>query len=256
MSGASLTADKALEVHATVSERETATATLHPFANRELTAQERGVLEAERVANAAAARNGGRPTVAGLLQLSEALANAGEHARAAETLEVVQILDKNADYANTISCHYSRAGREGLCDRWNEVAYERRRVPANAHNLALTKLRAGDVEGYGRLMEEALSLDPAHSATRVSYGRHLKGKGVARGTELLEAAFESLKARDEASVASTSELRLLAQAADALGRGDIAKSARARSVERSSAPALFDEDKLLTQNLDLPVRQP
>ena len=251
-----LTEDKALRVQATVGDRETATATVHPFANRELTAPERGVLEAERVANEVAARNGGRPTVAALLQLSEALANAGEGARAAETLETVQILDRTADYSNRICYLYDQAGRKAQSDRWAEAAFDRRPSGTSAFNLGLAKLTSGDSAEYARLMERALEMDPAHDAARVSYGRYLKGRGDRRGAEMLEAAFSALEARERAGVASVPELRLLASAADALGRRPVAVRARAQASERSKDPGLFDEDKLLAQNLDLPVRQP
>ncbi len=250
-----LTHDKSLCVTANVSERETATATLHPFANRELSPRERAVLEAEKVANTVAAQNGGRPSVAALLQLSEAYANAGEYARAAETLEVVQIMDRRADYANAISCHYSRAGRLALCDRWNEIAYERDRTPATAHNVALTKLRAGDREGYARYMEEALEMDPGFNPSRVVYGSYLKRRGEARGEALLKEAYEALTARLDAGLASTSDYSYLAKCATALGLAAEAERARSQATERTKGPSLFDQDRLLVQNLDLPVPQ-
>ena len=55
------TEDKVLMVSATVGERLAVSVVANPFANRELTTEERSVLEAERSANMSAARSGGVP---------------------------------------------------------------------------------------------------------------------------------------------------------------------------------------------------
>ncbi|NJR19820.1 MAG: Hsp70 family protein [Calothrix sp. CSU_2_0] len=153
-----LSEDKVLFVSANIGGDEVVSTLVNPFANRELTTEERLVFEAEKMANSMAAANGGKPSIPGLLHLVEACANASDYLRAAETLELVQILDKNSRHETNICYYYDRADKEKQAFTWAKIAYEKQENAINAANLAIFNLRNGNSSEYELLMEKSLSL--------------------------------------------------------------------------------------------------
>lgn len=249
-----LTADKLLSVSATVGGQESETVVLQPFSNHALAPKEHAVLVAEREVNISAAEGGGRPSVRSLRKLANALEDAGEFTRAAEMLDTIQLLDRTQDHATRICYLYDRAGRTALSDKWGEIAHERNPTATTAYNLALSRRKQGDIKSFISLMERALKEDPSDNSTRIIYGDYLRKNNDDRGEALVNAAFESLNNQFEANMISRSSLRWLQTAAEAIGRNDVVERIRKYrdTVHDNGSP--FDEEKLLVEQLDFPVR--
>jgi molecular chaperone DnaK len=97
---------------------------INPFANKELTTEQRIVLKAERQANIEAEQNGGKPTKQGLETLYKAYEKVGNDLRAAETLELLNELYPSIHNYNQIGVLYSSAGYDDKALEYYEKAYQ------------------------------------------------------------------------------------------------------------------------------------
>lgn len=247
-----LSEDKVLSVSASIGGKEVVSTLVNPFANRELTTSERLVFEAEKIANEMAARNSGKPTVPGLLYLAEACVEASDYLRAAETLELVQLLDKNKRYEAKIGCYYDWADKQKQSLTWSQKAYEKEESAFNAANLAISYYRNGDMNQYESLMEKSLSLDPNYTFSLVDYGRYLMGKEAnrkAKGWEMVQRGFDTLYKFFIENNLYSSEYQMLINAAELLGKNDVAKVVKMRKLELNTKGKFYDEDSLLTSQI-------
>ncbi|MUH00187.1 Hsp70 family protein [Scytonema sp. UIC 10036] len=245
--------DKVLSVTASIGGDEVVSTLVNPFANRELTTEERLVFEAEKIANEMAARNGGKPSVPGLLHLVEACAEAKDYLRAAETLELVQILSQNERYETSICCYYDRADKGKQAFTWAKKAYEKKETAVNAANLAIFHLRNGDRDRYESLMEKSLSFNPHFTFALVVYGSYLmrkEGKHKTKGREMVQRAFDYLYKLFLANNLSLSNYQELINAAESLGKNDVAKIVKMRKLELSTKSKFYDEESLLASPME------
>ncbi|TWH43593.1 Hsp70 family protein [Dulcicalothrix desertica] len=248
-----LSEDKVLSVTASINGNEVVSTLVNPFANRELTTEERLVFEAEKIANEMTARNGGKPSVPGLLYLVEACKEAKYYLRAAETLELVQMLDKNERYETSICCYYDWSNKKKQALAWGEKAYEKDESAINASNLAILYSNNGDYSKYESLMEKSLSLNPDLVFPLVSYGSYLMRKDAsrqARGREFVQRAFDSLYKAFLDKKLHISTYKTLINAAEALGKSDVVKAVKMRKLELSAKSKFYDEDSLLASQME------
>jgi molecular chaperone DnaK (HSP70) len=248
-----LSEDKVLSVTASIGGSEVVSTLVNPFANREVTTEERLVLEAEKITNEMAARNGGKPTVPALLHLVEVCAYAKDYLRAAETLELVQLLNKNERHETNICYYYDRADKKKLAFIWAEKAYEKEKNAINAANLAIFHLQNNDSNQYESLMEKSLSLNPDFAFTLVTYGSYLMGKEAqrkAKGREMMQRAFDSLYKLFLNDNLYSSDYQKLISAAESLGKNDVAKTVKMRQLELSTKSKFYDEDSLLASRME------
>lgn len=244
--------DKVLSVTASIDGDEVISTLLNPFANRELTTSERLVLEAEKIANEMASRNGGKPTVPGLLHLFDALKDAKDYLRAAETLELVQILDKNSRHETSICYYYDMADKGKQALIWAEKAYEKHENATNAANLAIFHNRNGDSNQYESFMEKSLLFNPDYAFSLVSYGSYLMRKEDQRktkGRKMVQRAFDSLHKLFLDGDLHLSNYQTLISAAELLGKNDVAKIVKMRKLEFSTESKFYDEDSLLASRM-------
>ncbi|MDF5717852.1 MAG: Hsp70 family protein [Rhizonema sp. NSF051] len=247
-----LSEDKVLSVTASIGGDEVVSTLVNPFANRELTTEERLVFEAEKIANEMAASNGGKPSVPGLLHLVEVCADAKDYLRAAETLELVQILDKNKRHETSICYYYDRADKDKQAFTWAEKAYEKDKNATNAANLAILHLHNGNSSQYESLMEQSLSFNPDLTFTLISYGRYLMGKEDQRktkGRKMVQRAFDSLYQLFLDGNLHLSHYQILINAAESLGKNDVTKIIKMRKLELSTKSKFYDEDSLLASQI-------
>jgi len=249
----SITEDKLLRVSAEIGGRDAQAKFIHPVSNLELTPEERTVREAEKAVHNVAAERGGRPSVPALLELVRACGQAGDHMRAAEILEQVQMMDDSERHETSITYHYSHAGRHDLALEWAEKAFEREQKAINAYNLALLVHRQEyDDERYEELMQQAVHLDGSYVPALVSLGSHIKRKGEDdRAKELLERAFDILQPRRSSRFFSDQDARNLKIASKHLGREEIAQEMKERidnaASSKSSSSELYRRDQLAEQ---------
>jgi len=103
---AEINADKLLLIRATAANKAVMVEPINPFANKDLTTNDRIKHLAEKEFRLSCARNGGEPTYEALNALHNAYEKIGLHFKAAETLEQIsELFPKNANY-NNIGLYY------------------------------------------------------------------------------------------------------------------------------------------------------
>lgn len=244
-----ISSNKLLTVRAVIDGKEVRAETLHPFSNRELTTKERAILQAEKVANAAAARNNGKPTVASLMQLKEAYIEAGEYLKAAELTETIAMLDVGQSYDTTLCYLYSRAGNTERSRNWAEIAYENSKSSTTAFNLALDRKREGKTSSYEELMEESLKHNPDSLSALENYGGHLMQHGEEdRGKNMVERAFKAYYARFEKQLLDENDYSRLINAARALERCEVVQQVEQALEKRQKEGGSYNPANLLSRH--------
>lgn len=243
-----ITTDKLLLARATSLGQSVMVEPINPFANKELTTEQRIVLKAERQANIEAEQNGGKPTKEGLEALYRAYEKVGNDLRAAETLELLNDIYPSIHNYNQISIYYSNAGYSEKALEFAEKAYQHNKNATTAFNYAYD-LRNKDKEKFKEILEEALRLDPNHSCATYELGRLLQKDNKPEGRKMIEKAFHKWKSKFEINKLSDWEYSWLSSAADELGMRDFAQQVR------DSKPK-FNGDKLYnSENLTITSRE-
>lgn len=243
-----ITTDKLLLARASVVGQSVFVEPINPFANKELSTEQRLVLKAERQANLEAEQNGGTPTKQGLETLYKAYAKVGNDLRAAETLELLNELYPSVNNYNQISIFYNNAGYDEKALEFAEQAYKHNKNATTAFNYA-HDLKHKDKAKFKEILEESLRLDPNKPHSLYELGKLLKKENNPEGQKLIEKAFENWKQKFETNTMSESDYSWLSSAADELGMRDFAQQVR------ESKPQ-FTGDKLYnTENLTVTSKE-
>lgn len=239
-----ITADKLLLAQAECLGQRCMVEPQNPFANKELTTEERIVVVAERKANIEAEKNGGVPTRSGLENLRDAYERAGNDFMAAETYEQQYELYPNSCDLNNIGVLYSNSGNTDKALYYYELAYEKN--PNNstvAFNLGHT-LKGKDSKRSKELIDKAHKLNPMHCPSLIELARLEEADGnYTRARELRDKAFEIFDARWKKNQLESWEWGWFATVADELGKHALA------SEIRQSQPRLEDEKYYNPDNL-------
>lgn len=243
-----ITRDKLLRARATVGSEMADTEIVRPFANREMTREERKIRQAEKVANDRMAQQGGRASIPVLLDLAQTCAEQGNPRRAAEIMEQVQMIDSSQGLQNRIAVQFARADRYDLAYEWAKKDYRTSETATSAYNVAVLSLRhKNDIDAYVEHLETALEIQESYVPALVSLGSHLHQKDEERGTQLLEKAFDLLQRRRAQDVIDESGLRQLKRVAEKLNRHDVAQAVEEEISVQSAAEnggKLYDENRL------------
>lgn len=201
---------------------------VNPFANKELTTQERIALKAERKAYEDAASNNGVPSKSCLLELARSYEDADLPLKAAETYEQCNDLYPGSMNYSRIGCLYSSAGRLKKALFYGEKDYETNRNAISAFNLGY-RYRNLDIDKYLKYINESLSLSPNKPHALFELGRYERSKGYDSGIEKMEKAFNIWKAQYDAGRLSEVDYTWLPNAAEALGKYELAVEVRAKA---------------------------
>jgi molecular chaperone DnaK (HSP70) len=237
-----ITTDKLLLARATAEGQSVMVEPINPFANKELTTEERIVLKAERQANIEAEQNGGNPTKQSLRNLINAYQQVRNDFRAAETMEILNDLYPNSCSENEIGVAYLSAGNQEKAHEYFEKAYSNNKNATTASNYALS-LKHKNTEKFKEILEESLRLDPDKPHSLYELGRLLKSEGNEKGKEMIKKAFEIWKEKFDTNRMSESDYSWLSSAADELGKRDFAKQVR-ESKPQFNDDRLYDIDNL------------
>ena len=214
---------------------------INPFANKELTTDERIVLKAERQANIEAEKNGGKPSKEGLTNLYKAYEKVGNDLRAAETLKLLNELYPHIHNYNQIGLFYSSAGHDDKAAVYYELAYQNAYNATTAFNYAHI-LKHKNHQKYREILEEALRLEPDMPHSLYELGKLLKKENNPSGAEMIKKAFAEWKHRFDTNRMEESDYSWLSSAEN-LGMYDFALQVR------QSKPT-FQGDRLYnTENL-------
>ncbi|MDD7526449.1 MAG: Hsp70 family protein [Bacteroidaceae bacterium] len=216
----------------------------NPFANKELTTEERIVLVAERQANLEAEQNHGTPTKNGLIKLRQAYEKAGNSFRAAETLELQTELYPSPDNYGKIAVLYWNSGNEEKAIEYNERAYQYNPNSSTVNfNLGHSLMRK-DPQRARQLINKAYEMNPADGATMITLARMERQAGNReRAKDLEEQAYDMLLRKWKAETLASHEYSWLSSLASDLAHYDIARQVR------QSQPGLETEKYYDGENL-------
>ena len=243
-----ITTDKLLLARATAERQAVIVEPMNPFANKELTTEQRLVLKAERQANLEAEQNGGTPTKQGLETLYKAYEKVGNDFRAAETLELLNELYPSVSNYNQIGVLYSHAGYDDKALEYYELAYKNDKDSTTAFNYAY-KLKNKDTVKFKEILEESLRLDPEKPHSLFELGRLLKKENNPEGKKMIEKAFDKWKQKFETNKMSESDYSWLESAASELDMRDFAQQVR------ESKPQFTGEKLYNLENLTVTSRE-
>lgn len=243
-----ITTDKLLLARATTTGQQVMVEPINPFANKELTTEQRIVLKAERQANIEAEQNGGKPTKQGLESLYKAYEKVGNDFRAAETLELLNELYPSVLNFNQIGVLYSNAGYDDKALEYYEKGYNSNKNATTAFNYAY-KLKDRDKNKFREILEESLRLQPDKPHCLYELGRLLKRESDPKGIKMIQQAFDTWKRKFDTNQMSESDYSWLSSAADELGMRDFAQQVR------ESRPQFNGEKLYNSENLTVTSRE-
>ncbi len=241
-----VTTDKLLLARASAAGKSIFVEPINPFANKELTTEQRIVLKAERQANLEAEQNNGKPTKEGLSFLSKAYKQTGNDLRAAETLELLNELYPSIHNYNEIGILYANAGQEEKALYYYRLGYTENKDAVAAFNYGY-KLKHKDKAKFKEILEESLQLDPDLPNSLYELGNLQLNEGNPAGKKLIDKAFHIWKNRYESNRMNESDYSWLASAAEALGMKDFARQVR-ESTPGTNGDKFYNMDNLTTTN--------
>lgn len=218
----------------------------NPFANKELTTEERIVLRAEREANIETEKNGGIPSKKCLAALRQAYVDAGNDFKAAETLEQQNELYPNPEDYNLIGVYYHNSGNKNKAIEFFEraLAHNPEAYWPN-FNLGNT-LFYQDPQKAKKFLNKAYELNPSEPCVNILLGRLDKNEGKeAAATEKFMIAYERYEQRWKANSLNSSDYGWFASVAEELGKRD--KAYEIRSAKPKIEQTTYYDEENLTQ---------
>jgi molecular chaperone DnaK len=221
-----INADKLLMIKATAGDKSVMVEPLSPFANQELTTEQRVKLKAEKEYNLACERNGGQPTLEALEALHKAYNKIELHLKAAETLEQIEELFPGEAILNNIGLHYKNAGKKDKATLYYEKAMEQTPCATTAFNIAI-HLKDEDADKSKSYLEKALDIDAEHKAALYNLAILEKRAGnIDEAIKMLNKAFEGWHKKFESNSLANWEYGWFASCASELGKKDFAEVIR------------------------------
>lgn len=218
----------------------------NPFANKELSTEERIVLRAEREANIETERNGGIPTKKCLISLRKAYEDAGNDFKAAETLEQQNEIYPNPEDYNLIGVYYHNSGNKDKAIDFFERALDHN--PNNYwpnFNLGNT-LFYKDSKRSRQYLNKAYELNPSEPCINILLGRLDKREGKeAEAKEKFQIAYERYEQKWRAKSLNKSDYGWFASVAEELGKKD--KAYEIRSAQPKIEQTTYYDEENLTQ---------
>lgn len=244
-------ADKSLIVRASCLGIACQVEPLNPFANKELSTEERIVLKAERQANLEADTNGGIPSKDSLRTLRQAYEKAGNSFKAAETYELQTELYPSEDSFNEIGVLYSNAGDEEKAIEFYEKALQvnPNHKYANA-NLGSTLMRREPSKAK-KYLQRALELDPNHDTALIELGRIEKQNGeTEKANEKFRRVYDMYMKQWKTNNLPDYAYGWFASVAEELGEQNFAKEIR-QSRSKGDNEVYYNSENLSKTRTDL-----
>lgn len=218
----------------------------NPFANKELSTEERIVLRAEREANIETERNGGIPTKKCLISLRKAYEDAGNDFKAAETLEQQNVIYPNPEDYNLIGVYYHNSGNKDKAIDFFERALDHNPNDYWPNfNLGNT-LFYKDSKRSRQYLHKAYELNPSEPCINILLGRLDKREGKeAEAKEKFQIAYERYEQKWRAKSLNKSDYGWFASVAEELGKKD--KAYEIRSAQPKIEQTTYYDEENLTQ---------
>lgn len=240
-----INADKLLEVNASCMGASCMTEPQNPFANKEMSSEDRIVLAAERRSNIEAERNGGRPSQQSLESLREAYVKAGKDLKAAETYELQHSLYPGSCNLNNIGVLYHNAGNYSKAIDFYELAIqESPRSHITLSNLGHTYMLMGNNQKAVECLKKAHDIAPFHGITLIKLAELETKQGKrSEAKRHKEEAYNILKKQWEKNTLGKVELGWFSSLASELGYHDVYRQVK-DSARTSMSDGLYNNDNL------------
>lgn len=218
----------------------------NPFANKELSTEERIVLRAEREANIETEKNGGIPTKNCLISLRKAYEDVGNDFKAAETLEQQNEIYPNPEDYNLIGVYYHNSGNKDKAIDFFERALEHNPNDYWPNfNLGNT-LFYKDSKRSRQYLNKAYELNPSEPCINILLGRLDKREGKeAEAKEKFLIAYDRYEQKWKANSFNNSDYSWFASVAEELGKKD--KAYEIRSAKPKIEQTTYYDEENLTQ---------
>lgn len=241
-----INADKLLQVHASCMGISCMTEPQNPFANKELSSEERIVLAAERRSNIEAEQNGGKPSRQSLENLRDAYKKAGNNFKAAETYELQYTLYPDTCNLNNLGVLYHNAGVYFKAVEFYELAVEespRNHVILSNIGHACTLMR--NYQKAEECLKKAHEIAPYHGITLIKLAELEEKQGKrTEARQHKEEAYDILTKQWEKNTLDKVELGWFSSLASELGHRDV--YLQIKSVTGNShADELYNNDNLV-----------
>ena len=216
----------------------------NPFANKELTTEERIVLQAERQANIDTELNGGIPPKRTLIALRKIYEKVGNDFRAAETYERQLELYPSSNEYNYVGVLYHNSG-----NREKAIEFYERALQVNPNDIYPNfnlghSLENTDPKRAEEYLRKAHQIDPTYPYANIELANIEKRMGhLEEAQRLLEMAYDKLMQKWKTNTMSDSDYSWLSSVARKLGHTDIALQVSL------SQPGLEDEKFYNEENL-------
>ncbi|MBU3823145.1 Hsp70 family protein [Flavobacteriaceae bacterium XHP0103] len=218
-----INADKMLLIRASAGSKKIMVEPLSPFANKEMTTEERIKYKAERDFNLECERNGGEPSLSALQTLHKAYEKIGMDFKAAETLEQIEEMFPGKGNLNNIGLHYSNAGKKDKAIMFYEKAMEKSPSSTTAFNIAM-HYKNKNKEKYKEYLNKARAINSTDNTVAYNLGKELLNEGKnEEGKALIQEAFDRWQTKFESSNKLQKwEYSWFSSCARALGKHDYA----------------------------------
>ena len=240
----SISADKLLITDAECHNIHVKPELLNPFANKELSGEERAVIKAEREVEHSASLNGGTPSKQSLNALIMAYKAAGNDFQAAETAEIKNDYYPNSHNYNDIGLMYSNSGNREKAIKAYERAIEK--DPSNAtlySNLAL-EYKYKDKQKYKENVGKAYELNPDNPIYTFEYGRVLSSEGKKdEAQHLYREAYDKYMIKWNCNHMQSWDYSWFSSVAEAVGEYEMAKKIREAEPKKGKT-TMYNEENL------------
>jgi molecular chaperone DnaK (HSP70) len=227
---ASITHDKLLKIEVEIYHNnelleKTTTALLNPLANKELTDNEKSLLQAKQKFNLALLKYGATNMPASaVIDYAIAAERAGAFEIAADMFSTVERIDPKLDYSTNIAYNYSRVGKIEKAELWFRTAYRRKQNALTCYNLSLYETDQRKIS----LLRESLEHDPTYTSSLYQLGTALYNQNSPEGMAILKKYAELIKKEIKSPYIAIYALHNTIQCAMILNDTDLKEKAEAR----------------------------
>lgn len=242
--GISISADKLLITDAECHNVHVRPELLNPFANKELSGEDRAVIKAEREVERTASVNGGIPTKQSLDALIKAYEVAGNDFQAAETAEMKNEYYPNSYSLNDIGIMYSRSGNSEKAIKAYEKAIERNPNNSTLYSNLAIQYKYKDRQKYKDCIKKAYEIDPDEPIYMYEYACILNSEGKRdEAQQIFKEAYDKYLYRWDSGNMQSWDYSWFQSVAEAVGELEMARKIREATPKKLKS-SLYDSENL------------
>lgn len=242
--GIGINADKLLLVDAKCRNIQVSPELMNPFANKELSGEERAVIKAEREVERSASTNGGTPSKLSLDALIRAYKAAGNDFQAAETAEMKNDFYPNSHNLNDIGLMYSNSGNREKAIKAYEKAIEKDPNNATLYNNLALEYKWKDKQKYKECVKKAYELNSESPIYTYEYGRVKLSEGdKEEALRLFKEAYDKYLWKWNSNNMQSWDYSWFSSVAESVGEYEMAKKVR-EAEPKQKRSTIYDVENL------------